>query len=112
MNIIQFLNEVEQFKSQLTLEAQKFLEELKEKNSNPIFTENGLKILKCMQENEEVYLNTFSAKQLGELLFMSPRSVSGSMKKLLNENYVIKNAGNPITYKLTDLAKGLKLDNN
>lgn len=111
MNMFQFLTEVDSFKNQLSAEAQEFLETLKETNNSPVFTENGLKILKCMKENVGSYLNTFSAKQLGELLFMSPRSVSGSMKKLLNENYVKKNSNNPVTYGLTDSAKELNLDN-
>ena len=75
------------------------------------FTETGIKILKAMQENEEKYLNIFSAKQLGELLFISPRSISGSMRKLINDNYVekIKGSGG-ISYCLTDEGKNLQFD--
>ena len=34
-------------------------------------------ILISMSNNKETYLGVFSSKQLGELLFMSARSVSG-----------------------------------
>ena len=69
-----------------------------------------------MYVNKETYLNVFSSKQLGELLFMSARSVSGSMRKLVTEQYVEKSGTNPVTYKLTEngkvLAKELQVDKN
>lgn len=76
------------------------------------FTENGIKIIKIMQENDEKYLGIFSAKQLGELLFISPRSISGSMRKLINDNYIekIKGSGGT-TYLLTEKGKNLQFDN-
>lgn len=74
------------------------------------FTENGLKILKTMKENAETYMNIYSSKQLGELLFMSPRSVSGSMKKLIANGYVEKVSLSPVTYSLTTLGKDYQFD--
>lgn len=74
------------------------------------FTENGLKILKCMKENYEKYINVFKAKEIGELLFMTPRSVSGSMKKLIADGYVEKVGANPVAYGLTNLGKECELD--
>ena len=69
-----------------------------------------------MAEKSEAYMNVFSSKQLGELLFMSARSVSGSMRKLVTEGYVEKAGSNPVTYKLTEngatLAKELQVDKN
>ena len=45
---------------------------------------------------------------------MSARSVSGSMRKLVTEQYVEKAGTNPVTYKLTEngeaLAKELQVD--
>lgn len=113
MNMLEFLEELKTFKKDMSEKAQLFLEEL-EKNSErigkPVFTENGLKILQCMQENQEKYINIFKAKDIGEILFMSPRSVSGSMKKLLAENYVEKTGSNPVCYSLTDQGKNFKFD--
>lgn len=76
------------------------------------FTEKGIKIIKCMQENQEKYMNIFSSKTIGELLFMAPRSVSGSMKKLITDGYVIKVGANPVSYSLTDAGNALQLDND
>lgn len=74
-------------------------------------TEKGAKILQTMQENKTLYNNIFNAKILGELLFMAPRSVSGSIKKLVTDGYVEKLGSNPISYKLTQLGEECKLDN-
>lgn len=74
-------------------------------------TENGLKILKVMKDNCEKYNNIFTSKNIGEFLFMSPRSVSGSMKKLISDSYVEKIGANPVSYGLTDLGKNYKFDN-
>jgi Mn-dependent DtxR family transcriptional regulator len=62
-----------------------------------------------MQQNQATYKPS-SSKQLGELLFMPPRSVSGAMKKLLNEGYCRKQATNPVTYELTTLGSETQLD--
>ena len=101
-----------------TTDTYEFLEEdlmeiIEEVNgkSTPTFTENGIKILKCMQENEEKYMNIFKAKDIGEILFMAPRSVSGSMKKLINEGYAEKIGINPVAYGLTDAGKKYQFDN-
>lgn len=74
-------------------------------------TENGLKILKVMKNNYEKYNNIFTSKNIGEFLFMSPRSVSGSMKKLISDNYVEKIGVNPVSYGLTELGKNYEFDN-
>ena len=69
-----------------------------------------------MMEKNEAYLNVFTSKQLGELLFMTARSVSGAMRKLVTEQYVVKSGTNPVTYNLTPegktVAKGLSVDKN
>lgn len=72
-----------------------------EKKSAAI-TENGLKIYQFMTDNKEAFSNAFSAKQIGEGLFMSSRSVSGAMRKLINDGYVEKMGANPVIYCLTD----------
>ena len=74
-------------------------------------TENGQKILIFMQENEEAMNNIFTAKEIAEALFVSGRSVSGSMRKLLGDGYVNKEGNNPIKYSLTDLGRSLSLKN-
>ena len=108
MTMKEFLKELEIYSKYFSEEGIAFYHELQEKNQN-VFTENGKKILLCMQQNEEKY-KTFSSKQLGELLFMPPRSVSGAMKKLLNEGYCRKQATNPVTYELTSMGKETQFD--
>lgn len=71
----------------------------------PEFTENGLKILKYMQDNFNNFNNIFKAKEIGEGLFMSSRSVSGSLRKLVTDNYVEKIGNNPSIYSLTEKGK-------
>ena len=74
-------------------------------------TENGQKILIFMQENEEAMSNIFTSKEIAEALFVSGRSVSGSMRKLFGDGYVDKEGNNPIKYSLTDLGRNLSLKN-
>ena len=110
MNMQEFLKELNgmQIEDQLSEEGLIFYKQLREKTQNS-FTENGIKILICMQQNEDKY-KVFNSKQLGELLFMPPRSVSGAMKKLLKDGYCRKQATNPITYELTTLGKETQFD--
>lgn len=108
MTMKEFLSEIDTHRDMLSEEAINFLDELITKNaSENILTEVGRKILISMSNNKDTYLGVFSAKQLGELLFMSARSISGSMRKLVTEQYVEKVGQNPVTYKLTDLGESL-----
>ena len=92
-------------------EIDELLNLAKGKSTTKPFTEKGIKILKAMQENKEKYLNVFTSKQLGELVAMAPRSVSGSMKKLINQGYVEKKGISPVSYGLTSGGDALQLDN-
>lgn len=77
--------------------------------SNGEITENGLKILQYMQQNNEKYNNIFSAKNIGEGLFLSSRSISGSMRKLVTDEYVHKIGNNPVCYSLTEQGKNINI---
>lgn len=76
--------------------------------SKPEITENGAKILKYMQENYQKYNNVFKSKEIGEGLFISSRSVSGSMKKLITEGFVNKIGTDPVAYEISQ--KGIDKD--
>ena len=104
-----FINTVEQLiaksKDMIPTQALDYLNELKavpEKEKAP-FTENGAKVLIWMQENYNSYNNILKAKEIGDGLFCSSRTVSGAMRKLVTDGYVSKTAGTPICYSLTDL---------
>lgn len=92
--------------------AVEFFEELKSEKSTagpkPEITENGAKILKYMQENYQKYNNVFKSKEIGEGLFISSRSVSGSMKKLITEGFVNKIGTDPVAYEISQ--KGIDKD--
>lgn len=94
--------------------AIEFFQELKENKAStpkPEITENGAKILAYMQENYQKYNNVFKAKEIGEGLFVSSRSVSGSMKKLITEGFVEKIGSDPVAYSITDKGKDKDLSN-
>ena len=82
----------------------------KSKNSKKM-TENGTKLLSWMQENEEKMSNIFTSKEAAEALFTSGRSISGSMRKLVNDGYVEKIGKNPVQYSLTENGKNYEFDN-
>ena len=73
--------------------------------SNGEITENGLKILKYMQEKQEQHNNIFSSKDIAEGLHITSRSVSGSMRTLVTDSYVEKLGNNPVCYSLTEQGK-------
>lgn len=85
-----------------------YYEKLKNGGSDtekPAFTEKGIVILKYLKENPEAVL---PAKKIAEDLELSSRTVSGAMKKLVNDGYVEKFEGEPKTYSITE--KGKEVD--
>jgi len=110
MTMNEFLKELENVTQYLSPEAIEFYNDLKNKESNT-FTEKGKAILKAMQDNKEKYMNVFTSKQLGELCGMAPRSVSGSIKKLINQGYAEKKGLSPVSYGITLSGDALQLDN-
>ena len=94
-------------------DAYKFFEEFKNNKvkSSKEMTENGQKSLTWMQENLESMNNVFTSKEIAEGLFTSGRSISGSMRKLVNDGYVEKIGNNPVQYTLTEKGINYKFDN-
>ncbi len=72
-----------------------------------VISDKGLNILKYLQENYKTYNNILKAKEIGEGLSISSRSVSGSMRKLIADGYVTKSGSDPVCYSITD--KGLEI---
>ena len=111
----QFIQEIEELVKaschRLSEGARAYFEQLKnspEKEKAP-FTANGAKILTWMQENYDKYNNVLKAKEIGEGLFCSSRTVSGGIRKLITDGYVSKIAGTPVCYSLTDLGKTVEV---
>ena len=89
-----------------------YFEQFKTEKPKSKFTENGLKILTWMRENETVYNGIFKAKDIGEGLFIPPRSAAGSLRKLVTDGYVSKTKGDTITtYNLTESGRTVELTN-
>ena len=108
-----FIKEIEESGIELSEKATSYFELLKKaeaKQPAKELTENGAKILKFMQENEADFDNVFKAKEIGEGLFVSGRSIGGAMKKLISEGFAEKVSLEPVTYGLTDKGREKEID--
>lgn len=76
----------------------------------PQFTENGKLVLQYIQANKENYNNLFKAKDIGEGLGISSRTVSGAMRKLVSDGYVEKLGESPVVYSLTETGINVSFD--
>lgn len=61
-------------------------------------TDKGITVIEAMKNID----GWATAKAIGEVMEVSGRSVSGTMKKLVTDGFVEKQAGNPAVYKLTE----------
>ena len=74
----------------------------------PVLTDNGKMILKYMQDNASTPI--FKARDIAEGLFISSRAVSGSLRKIVNDNFCAKVGTDPVMYALTDTGKNYKIE--
>lgn len=74
----------------------------------PTFTDNGKLILKYMQDNQEI--EHWKARDIGEGMFISPRTVSGAIRKLVSDGFVEKLGQDPIVYSLTEKGKTIAIE--
>lgn len=94
----------------LSDEALAYFEELKSgKASVGGMTDTGLKILLWLQQNTSVGQEYFSAKAIGEGLFITSRGVSGATRKLITDGYLVKEGKNPVTYALTSQGRDFSI---
>lgn len=75
----------------------------------PLFTDNGKLILGFLQENTGIEM--WKAKDIAEGLFISSRTVSGAMRKLVLDGYVEKVGENPSVYSITEAGKNIDIKN-
>lgn len=75
---------------------------------NPLFTENGKRLLICLQEHSEK--EAWKAREVAEELGISSRSVSGGMRKLVNDGFVEKLNDNPVVYAITNKGKEITIE--
>ena len=105
-----FIEEVEKFIEKCSDEAKEYFEELKTQKTKEGITDKGKAILKIMQEKYDLVNNIFKAKDIGEDLGISGRSVSGSIRALVAGGYVEKLGKDPVVYGLTESGKAYEFD--
>lgn len=94
----------------LSTEAAKYWEAFKqyEEVEKPLFTDNGKIILKYLQDNQDTEL--WKAKDIAEGLFISSRTVSGAIRKLVTDGFVDKVGQDPVIYTLTENGKNIEIN--
>lgn len=80
----------------------------KNDSEKPAFTDNGKLILKYLQDNPDTPM--WKAKDIAEGLFVSSRTVSGAMRKLVTDGYVEKVGQEPVVYAITEKGKNITIN--
>lgn len=110
---------IKESEEKIPVEALEYLKTLKDKkDSKPLFTEKGLKVLKTMGKIEETksdLVGRIRAKDIAEEIFSTSGSVAGSLIKLVKDGYVAKGEKKeeeePATYFLTEEGKDIIKNN-
>ena len=87
-------------------EALDFFEDYKKakSESSQPFTEKGIVVMEALSKVDD----WITATALGEMIGKNGRSVSGTMKKLIEDGYVEKKEGKPASYRITEFGKEIK----
>jgi DNA-binding MarR family transcriptional regulator len=92
-------------------EVKAYLEALKQSEDiKPLFTDNGKLVLQGMQKLCSEGITMMKAKDIGDELFISSRTVSGALRKLVNDGFVEKIGQNPVIYTLTEKGKNYNFE--
>lgn len=79
----------------------------KVEEDKPLFTDNGKLILQYLQDNQSTPM--WKAKDIAEGMFVTSRTVSGAMRKLVSDGYVEKVGQDPVIYSLTEKGKTVEI---
>lgn len=108
---IDFVNALRQAAPEIEMTdgAKTYFEALmsEKKADKPEITENGKMILKYLQS---VPVAPYKAKDIAEGLFISSRTVSGSIRKLVTDKFVEKIDDEPVIYTITEKGKNYIID--
>ena len=77
--------------------------------NKPILTDTGCEILEYLQSLDNP--KDLKAKDVAEGMGISSRKISGSMRKLVTDNFVEKSGTNPVLYTLTAKGKDFDIEN-
>lgn len=95
----------------MTDEVRAYLEALKQaEDDKPLFTDNGKIVFQGLQKMFADGITMAKAKDIGDELFISSRTVSGALRKLVNDGFVEKIGQNPTIYTLTEKGKNYKFE--
>lgn len=111
-----FIEEVERLfnENEVCEDARDFFDDYKKGHTSnkKVMTDKGFKILKAIYEmSEGAEENVYTAKQIGEYLDVSGRSASGTLRKLVEDGYVVKYDGKPSCYGIADKGAAFIVDN-
>lgn len=76
--------------------------------NKPLLTETGLQILEYLQGSDS---KSLKAKDIADGMGISSRKVSGSIRKLVTDEFVEKFGSNPVVYTLTNKGKNFDIEN-
>lgn len=89
--------------------SRQYWDSLTTEKEKPEFTDNGKLILKYLQDTVSDRPEQ-KAKEIGEGLLISSRTVSGAIRKLVTDGYVDKVSQDPVIYALTEKGKNKIID--
>lgn len=78
------------------------------KKDKPKFTDNGKLILGYIQNDTDNV--SWRSSDIAEGLFISSRTVSGAIRKLVTDGYVEKVSTDPVVYALTELGRNVNIN--
>lgn len=91
-----------------TPQVMAYIDALKENTKNQTtLTENGARVLTFLQKADSL---TFKAKDIGEAIGVSSRTVSGALRKLVNDGFVDKMGESPVIYSITEKGKNYNIE--
>ena len=74
----------------------------------PLFTDNGKIVMEYLKGlSSDIPLKS---KDIAEALFISSRTVSGAMRKLVTDGFVEKIGQDPVMYNLTEKGKNIEIN--
>jgi len=79
----------------------------KEEKEKPLFTDNGKLILQYLKDHLET--TNWKARDIAEGLFISSRTVSGAIRKLVTDGFVEKLGQDPVVYSITEKGKNIEI---
>ena len=75
----------------------------------PLFTDNGKLVIEYLKSLPDG-APAMKAKDIAEALFVSSRSVSGAMRKLVTDGFVEKIGDSPVLYVITEKGKNIEIN--